>query len=61
MHSPAFITNKVPAHICRSPNGTVADVLPGADSGFNARTRVHEYGGGESVAGEGAIFWSNFK
>ena len=46
----------------RSPDGKVADVLPGKDSGFNARTRVHEYGGGESVVGpDGTIFWSNFK
>ena len=45
----------------RSPDGTIVDVLPGADSGFNARTRVHEYGGGESVVAEGAVFWSNFK
>lgn len=48
--------------VSRSPDGKAADVLPGADSGFNARTRVHEYGGGESVVGpDGTIFWSNFK
>ena len=45
----------------RSPDGKVADVLPGPDSGFNARTRVHEYGGGESIVADGAIYWSNFK
>jgi dipeptidyl aminopeptidase/acylaminoacyl peptidase len=48
--------------VSRSPDGKVTDVLPGKDSGFNARTRVHEYGGGESVVGpDGTIFWSNFK
>ena len=46
---------------CRSPDGAIKDVLPGPDSGFNARTRVHEYGGGESVIGDGAVYWSNFK
>ncbi len=47
--------------MCRTPDGKIADVLPGKDSGFNARTRVHEYGGGESVVGDGAVYWSNFK
>ncbi|HEV8678780.1 MAG TPA: prolyl oligopeptidase family serine peptidase, partial [Stellaceae bacterium] len=27
---------------------------------FNARTRVHEYGGGAATMGDGAIFFSNF-
>ena len=45
----------------RSPEGVIADVLPGQDSGFNARTRVHEYGGGESVIADGVVYWSNFK
>ena len=27
---------------------------------FNARTRDHEYGGGSYVAGDGAIYFSNF-
>lgn len=48
--------------VSRSPQGEVADVLPGSDSGFNARTRVHEYGGGETCIGPtGTIYWSNFK
>ena len=25
------------------------------------RTTVHEYGGGEYIAGEGAVYFSNFK
>ena len=45
----------------RTPDGKIADVLPGKDSGFNARTRVHEYGGGETIVGDGAVYWSNFK
>eukprot|EP00208_Stichococcus_sp_RCC1054_P002843 CAMPEP_0206138646 /NCGR_PEP_ID=MMETSP1473-20131121/3468_1 /ASSEMBLY_ACC=CAM_ASM_001109 /TAXON_ID=1461547 /ORGANISM="Stichococcus sp, Strain RCC1054" /LENGTH=673 /DNA_ID=CAMNT_0053532135 /DNA_START=1045 /DNA_END=3066 /DNA_ORIENTATION=+ len=47
--------------VSRSPDGKVVDVLPGVDSGFNARTRVHEYGGGESCVADGAIYYSNFK
>src|SRR2546423_5786418 len=27
---------------------------------FNARTRVHEYGGGDYVAHEGVVYFSNF-
>ena len=46
---------------CRAPDGKISDVLPGKDSGFNARTRVHEYGGGETIVGDGAVYWSNFK
>ena len=45
----------------RSPEGVIADVLPGVESGFNARTRVHEYGGGESIIADGVVYWSNFK
>jgi dipeptidyl aminopeptidase/acylaminoacyl peptidase len=41
----------------RTPNGAVADVIPAE---FNARTRVHEYGGGAvAVHGTTAVF-SNF-
>ena len=40
----------------RSPDGQTRDVTP---AGFNARTRVHEYGGGTySVAG-GTVWFSN--
>lgn len=37
--------------------GNLADVTP---PGFNARTKVHEYGGGDFVVHEGAVFFSNF-
>ena len=37
-------------------NGTV-DITP---AGFNARTRVHEYGGSDYLAAGGAIYFSNF-
>lgn len=38
-------------------DGTVSDVNPPP---FNARTRVHEYGGGAWIADAGAIWFSNF-
>ena len=41
----------------RSKDGKVADVTP---AGFNARTRVHEYGGGDYAVANGAIIFSNF-
>ena len=41
----------------RSADGTVTDVTP---AGFNARTRVHEYGGGDYAVSNGAIVFSNF-
>jgi dipeptidyl aminopeptidase/acylaminoacyl peptidase len=41
----------------RSPDGLIADVTP---PGFNARTRVHEYGGGAFVADQGTVWFSNF-
>lgn len=44
---------------CRTTDGKVEDVL--SDPAFNARTRVHEYGGGEYVVGKDAIYFSNFK
>ena len=46
---------------CRSPEGTIQDVTPGQDSGFNVRTRVHEYGGAPVAVGKEAIYFSNFK
>ncbi len=42
----------------RTPEGETIDVTP---QGFNARTRVHEYGGGDFVIGDGTIYFSNFK
>jgi hypothetical protein len=36
----------------RASDGTIADVTP---SGFNARTRVHEYGGGDYAVLNGKV------
>ena len=41
----------------RSPSGTTVDVTP---PGFNARTKVHEYGGGEYLVNNGTAYFSNF-
>jgi len=41
----------------RSPDGSIADITP---TGFNARTRVHEYGGGDYAVTDGAVIFSNF-
>ena len=41
----------------RSADGAIADVTP---PGFNARTRVHEYGGASFVADGGTVWFSNF-
>jgi dipeptidyl aminopeptidase/acylaminoacyl peptidase len=44
--------------VCRRPaNGEVADVTP---PGFNARSRVHEYGGGHFAAAGGTVWFTNF-
>ena len=40
----------------RSPDGSITDVLPAP---FDARSRVHEYGGGVCAIGDGRIFFSN--
>src|SRR5262252_8205162 len=41
----------------RIPDGTLEDVTP---LPFNARTRVHEYGGGDYVVHDGTVYFSNF-
>jgi hypothetical protein len=41
-----------------APSGFPVDVLPPA---FNARTRVHEYGGGAYFLHKDTIFFSNFR
>ena len=41
----------------RPPDGSVTDVTPGP---FNARTRVHEYGGGDYLVEDGTVYFSNF-
>ncbi len=41
----------------RTPDGTTTDVNPAP---FNARTRVHEYGGGAVLVDYGVVIFSNF-
>ena len=41
----------------RTPDGRTADVTPAP---FNARTRVHEYGGGAFAVADGTVYFSNF-
>jgi len=41
----------------RSPDGKTTDITPPP---YNARTRVHEYGGGAFIVNNGSIFFSNF-
>ncbi len=41
----------------RTPDGRTMDITPPA---FNARTRVHEYGGGVFAVSAGTIYFSNF-
>jgi len=42
----------------RSPDGKREDAIP---LGFNARSRVHEYGGGSFAVAGGAVYFSNFE
>ena len=42
----------------RRPDGSISDVTP---QGFNARTRVHEYGGGHYAVKDGTVYFTNFK
>lgn len=42
----------------RGPDGSIADVTP---AGFNARSRVHEYGGGHYAVKDGVVYFTNFK
>ena len=41
----------------RTAAGVTSDVTP---AGFNARTRVHEYGGGEYAVSGGVVWFANF-
>jgi len=41
-----------------SPDGSRADAVP---SGFNARTRVHEYGGGAYAVHDGVVYAASFE
>jgi dipeptidyl aminopeptidase/acylaminoacyl peptidase len=42
----------------RTPEGLTADATP---QGFSARTRAHEYGGGDYAVRGGEVFFSNFE
>ncbi len=44
----------------RSPDGATQDVTPPFASGYNVRTRVHEYGGGAYTVHGGIVYFSNF-
>ncbi|MGH7762936.1 MAG: prolyl oligopeptidase family serine peptidase [Candidatus Dormibacteraceae bacterium] len=45
--------------VCRrGADGTLSDVTP---QGFNARTRVHEYGGGHFAVSGGSVWFTNYK
>src|SRR6266545_3954931 len=41
----------------RSADGTLSDVTP---AGWNARTRVHEYGGGDYLVADGVVTFSRY-
>lgn len=43
--------------VCKRPGAEPEDVTP---EGMNARTRVHEYGGGAFTAAEGVVYFVNF-
>ena len=43
--------------IVRRSGGVNADVIP---AGYNARTRVHEYGGGHYAVHDGTVWFANF-
>jgi dipeptidyl aminopeptidase/acylaminoacyl peptidase len=44
--------------VCRrSADGAISDVTP---AGFNARSRVHEYGGGHFAVSGGTVWFTNF-
>ena len=45
------------AVVRHTPDGRTEDVTPRS---FNARTRVHEYGGGDFAVHEGTVYFSNF-
>jgi dipeptidyl aminopeptidase/acylaminoacyl peptidase len=45
--------------VCRrADDGAISDVTP---EGFNARSRVHEYGGGHYGVKDGTVYFTNFK
>lgn len=40
-----------------TPDGAMTDITPAS---FNARTRVHEYGGGSYTVADGVVYFANF-
>ena len=45
--------------VCRrAADGAISDVTP---PGFNARSRVHEYGGGHYAVKDGTVYFTNYK
>ncbi|HEY6117942.1 MAG TPA: prolyl oligopeptidase family serine peptidase [Candidatus Dormibacteraeota bacterium] len=45
--------------VCRrNPDGRIEDLVP---EGYNARSRVHEYGGGHFAVKDGTLYFTNFK
>lgn len=44
--------------VTRNSNGKTKDLIPPP---YNARTRVHEYGGGSFAVNDGIVYFSNFK
>lgn len=44
--------------LCRTRDGAVKEIIPAP---YNARTRVHEYGGGAYLVAEDSVFFSNFE
>ena len=45
--------------VCRrDADGSLSDVTP---EGFNARSRVHEYGGGHYAVKDGTVYFTNYK
>ncbi|GHO75099.1 peptidase [Ktedonobacter sp. SOSP1-85] len=43
--------------VCRGADGVTQDITPAP---FNARTRVHEYGGGDYIVHENTVYFANF-
>ncbi len=43
--------------VVKRAGGATADVTP---AGFNARTRVHEYGGGSYLVADGTVWFTNY-